>query len=97
MEITLSVLEGGCDLAQTLVVGQMFVIFEEEAPCDVLLASLTCDLGSCAGVLGWVVVKRSGKFLWQVVSTCLCVWVCGEGEECLAGLLAGEEKGACFE
>lgn len=79
MEVTLSILEGSYDLAQTLVITQMFVI------CGVLLGSLICDLGCLVGILGWVLVKRSRRFLWQVVSTCLCVWVCGGGEGCLQG------------
>lgn len=93
MEVTLSILEGSYDLAQTLVITQMFVI------CVVLLGSLICDLGCLVGILGWVLVKRSRRFLWQVVSTCLCVWVCGGGEGCLAGLLAGEWRtgpGSCL-
>lgn len=74
MEITLSILEGSYDLAQTLVITQISV-FEKEAPCDVLLVSFTCGLGSWIGILCWLLVKRSRTFLWQVVITCFCVWV----------------------
>ena len=42
------------------------------------------------GILGWELVKRSRRLLWQVLSTCFCVWVCGGGEGCLTGLLTGE-------
>lgn len=50
-------------------------------------------LGPRLAFWGPVLVKRSGRFLWQVESTCLCVWVCGAGEGCLALLLAEERKG----
>lgn len=65
-------------------------LLEEGAQCDVLLASLVRGLGSWVGILGWALVKRSRRFLWQVVSPCLGEWVCGGGERWLAVWLAGE-------
>lgn len=95
--VILSILEGGCDLAQTLIIAQMFIIWRR--------GLLWCFVGISYmwhGVLGWHSGLGAGKEVKKIALTscehlplCVGVWW---GEGCLAGWLAWEwREGPVFE